>query len=81
MAMKEYSAFPNAPTSLEPHQIVWYHIQDTWNRYGRELLNVGKEEMDLVVWFSINIQEYLFAENIAQSARAVEYTDCTSAER
>ena len=30
MAMKRYSAFPKAPTSLEPHhQIVWCHIQNT----------------------------------------------------
>ena len=30
MAMKEYSAFPNAPASLKPHyQIALCHIQDT----------------------------------------------------
>ena len=31
MAIKGYSAFPKAPTLLEPHhQIVRSHIQDTW---------------------------------------------------
>ena len=35
MAMKGYSAFPNAPALLEPHhQIVLCHIQDTrWGSY------------------------------------------------
>ena len=30
IAMKGYSAFPNAPALLEPHhQIIYYHIQNT----------------------------------------------------
>ena len=29
MAKRRYSAFPDAPASLELHQIVLYHIQDT----------------------------------------------------
>ena len=36
MGMKGYSAFPKAPTLLEPHrQIVYCHIQDTcWKGGG-----------------------------------------------